>query len=434
MGVISASGGACDLIADRAAAEDIEIPSSRRRTVDAITPVVPPFAAVRNPLDVTGYFLANRRTSALTAVDHALDAAVADPGLDFIVFTGLTLPDARPPDETRRRCSASAAAWLGERIASAPIPVITVAHTCVNVSDYGRELLRGHGVQMLGGIDLAMTAIGHALRWLENRGRPGLGDACRRGGPPGGPWAADGGDGPWSEAAARDLLAASGVPVVPGELVDVGGRGGGGGPEVRAGGRAEDLLGSDRPQVRHRRGGARRARRRRGPLRLRAGPRGRPDVAGARIDGVLVSPMRAGGVELIAGVTVDPTFGPVLAVGLGGVWVEVLATPACGCCPAGPGEVRRMLGELRGARCCAGPAAPARRPGRAGVGDQPAGRGRVSGWTARCARWKSTRCGWTETGSRRSTCSSSPRTPADGARCRSRDRQNGARHEAGRQR
>ena len=34
--------------------------------------------------------------------------------------------------------------------------------------------------------------------------------------------------------------------------------------------------------------------------------------------------MRSGGVELLAGVTVDPTFGPVLAVGLGGVWVEIL--------------------------------------------------------------------------------------------------------------
>jgi hypothetical protein len=44
----------------------------------------------------------------------------------------------------------------------------------------------------------------------------------------------------------------------------------------------------------------------------------------------------------------DPAFGPVLAVGLGGVWVEVLRDTSLRLLPAGPGEVRRMLTELRG--------------------------------------------------------------------------------------
>ena len=71
-------------------------------------------------------------------------------------------------------------------------------------------------------------------------------------------------------------------------------------------------------------------------------------VADAVVDGVLVTPMRSGGVELLAGVTVDPTFGPVLAVGLGGVWVEVLADTSLRVLPADTEEVKRMLGELRG--------------------------------------------------------------------------------------
>ena len=90
------------------------------QTAAAITPHVPPFAAVRNPIDVTGYFLANRRTAALTAVDHVLDAVVADPGIDFVLFTGLTLPDARPEDEALAGMLAERVRWLGERIASAP--------------------------------------------------------------------------------------------------------------------------------------------------------------------------------------------------------------------------------------------------------------------------------------------------------------------------
>jgi succinyl-CoA synthetase beta subunit len=71
-------------------------------------------------------------------------------------------------------------------------------------------------------------------------------------------------------------------------------------------------------------------------------------VAGATVDGVLVTPMRGGGVELLAGVTLDPTFGPVLAVGLGGVWVEVLKDIRLRALPVDAAEARRMLEELRG--------------------------------------------------------------------------------------
>ena len=68
----------------------------------------------------------------------------------------------------------------------------------------------------------------------------------------------------------------------------------------------------------------------------------------AAIDGVLVMPMRSGGAELLAGVTVDPAFGPVLAVGLGGSGWRYSTTPSLRLLPVDAAEVRRMLGELRG--------------------------------------------------------------------------------------
>ena len=185
----------------------------------ALASAVLAFARSRAIGDVTGYVLANQRQTALTAVDHALDAAVADPGLDFVLFCGLTVPDARSPDEELARLLEERVRWLGERIASAPIRVIPMGTTCVDVSDYARDLMTGHGVHLLGGIDLGMQALGHALRWLEHhstRTHPvparTLSRAVRNA-------ATSQTASSWSEAAARDLLAACAVPLVPAELV-----------------------------------------------------------------------------------------------------------------------------------------------------------------------------------------------------------------------
>jgi succinyl-CoA synthetase beta subunit len=72
--------------------------------------------------------------------------------------------------------------------------------------------------------------------------------------------------------------------------------------------------------------------------------------ANARVDGVLVAPMRGGGLELFVGCTRDPQWGPVIAIGLGGVWVEVLQDVSLRPLPIEAAEVARMLAELRGAK------------------------------------------------------------------------------------
>ena len=348
MGVLTLSGGSCDIIADAASAQGLVIPEFSPETAAAITAHLPPFAAAHNPLDVTGFgVLANLsgRTGFLTAADHALDIAVRDPNLDFVLFTGVTLPEARPPDEATARTLEARVDWLAQRMASAPIPVIPAGSTCVNVSDYGRGLLTRHGISFLGGLDLGISALGHALRWLENRGRvrpalaaPAAASAAAR----------SAGSGPWSEARARRLLADAGVPVVPGGL---------------AGSAAEAVEIARRvglpvalkicsAQITHKSdiggvalGLGSEAEVRAGDEKVRAAGEAVTDAA---IDGVLVMPMRSGGAELLAGVTVDPAFGPVLAVGLGGIWVEVLNDTSLRLLPVDAAEVRRMLGELRG--------------------------------------------------------------------------------------
>jgi len=74
----------------------------------------------------------------------------------------------------------------------------------------------------------------------------------------------------------------------------------------------------------------------------------------ARIDGIIVSPMRTDGLELFVGVARDSDWGLAIAVGLGGVWVEILKDSAVRLLPVGKTEVREMLASLRGAALLGG--------------------------------------------------------------------------------
>jgi acetyltransferase len=68
--------------------------------------------------------------------------------------------------------------------------------------------------------------------------------------------------------------------------------------------------------------------------------------AGATIDGFLVQEM-VDGLEMLLGVRRDPQFGPVMAVGLGGIAVEVMRDVAIRLLPIDEETAREMLGSLR---------------------------------------------------------------------------------------
>jgi acetyl-CoA synthetase len=60
------------------------------------------------------------------------------------------------------------------------------------------------------------------------------------------------------------------------------------------------------------------------------------------------------GVEIVVGGRVDPQFGPLVVVGLGGVLVELLSDTALAPAPVGRGEAETLLRELRGFRLLQG--------------------------------------------------------------------------------
>ncbi|ANY17729.1 acetate--CoA ligase family protein [Bordetella pseudohinzii] len=67
----------------------------------------------------------------------------------------------------------------------------------------------------------------------------------------------------------------------------------------------------------------------------------------ARIDGVLVAPMVRGGTEMIAGISQDPVFGPIVMVGMGGIYAEVLKDVAVQAAPVSEEEARAMIRSLK---------------------------------------------------------------------------------------
>jgi len=74
----------------------------------------------------------------------------------------------------------------------------------------------------------------------------------------------------------------------------------------------------------------------------------------ASMEGALVQPMISGGVEVMAGVTADPLFGPLIAFGLGGIHVEILADIRFRITPLTDRDAAEMIREIRGYRLLEG--------------------------------------------------------------------------------
>jgi acyl-CoA synthetase (NDP forming) len=348
LGVVTPSGGASEIIADRADDEGLALPPFAPATTAALKAMLPEFADVANPLDVTGYVVVDR-----TLLGRALEIVVADPGLDVVLLLADPVRD-EPADPALFRAVLEANA---RRIADSPRPVVVVSNALTDITPVGRRMLAEAGYPpVAGGIEHGLTAIGAAVRWF------GAYRAAAAPPPAPGPAGTSGleaagtqaieieateieateieAGGIWAEDRAAGLLARCGVPVVPhrpagDEAAAVAAAGELGYPVViKAGGLAHK---SDTGGVRLNLGDE---------AAVRAAYRAAAAVAGG--GPVLVQPYRTGGVELITGIVRDPAWGLMLAVGLGGIWVEVLRDAALLPLPVSPGEVIGALRELRG--------------------------------------------------------------------------------------
>jgi acyl-CoA synthetase (NDP forming) len=348
-GFVTASGGASEIIADRAEDEGIEIPEFAPETVRRLQQVVPPFAAVQNPVDVTGYILVNR-----DLMRNALRAVQDDPGLDALVLVS-DLPRVAPPDpapivEMFRETT--------ELLRETSKPVIVMGNTLTDITAFGRDVAaQTSHPGVLGGIHHGLTALGRAVRWSALHRAAKHSAAQHETTPSAVPQSAAEPDlavdyqpgSSWSEYRAAAFLAEHGIPVVPHALVS----------DPQAAADAADSLGypvvvklaADGIEHKSDIGGVKVGLRSAAEVTaayadvVRAGRE-----AGADVRGALVQPMRPEGIELLVGIVTDPAWGQVLAVGLGGIWVEILRDTAVSVLPVDRDQVRQSLRGLRGAR------------------------------------------------------------------------------------
>lgn len=335
VGVVSISGGACDIVADRAQDLGTQLPELAEPTRAALAEVMPGYGTVQNPLDVTGAAIIDPGLWPET-----ISALSADPSVGVVaVVNGLPWERADGPYAAQVFVNA-----IGEGIARASTPVVYVNQVMQPITGFTREVMAEANVPYaINGLRHAVLALGRVAWWSQAVARPPV-KAADVPVPP-----ARERRGDWSEHDARRLLGEAGIPVVPARLAR----------SADEAAQAADEFGEpvavkvSAAGVPHKSdiGG------------VWLGVSGRDDaraayeavtaaanaVPGTRVEGALVAPMRDEAVELLVGVVSDQQWGPMLAVALGGIFVEVLKDSVLAPLPVSVERAEEMLRGLRGA-------------------------------------------------------------------------------------
>ena len=337
-GLISISGGACEVVADRGEEAGLQFPPFAPSTRAALVGVLADFGAAHNPLDITGAAMSNPRI-----YSGSMHAVSADPAIGLFGVVA-EIPANREADSPMSAGMLSEIA-LGFRVSSCP--GLVIQQTFKPVSAYGREVIdRNNLPAVTGGLDHAVRAIGLLYKWSRGQLAAPTAEVRTR---------TSSADKPVTEHQALAYLAAAGVPVIPQHVVHSS-------TEAAHAARALNspaVLKILSPDIQHKTevGGVQ--------LNLLGDEivaaafdrivssvqTARPD---ARIDGVIVSPMRSGGLELFVGIARDPSWGLAMAVGLGGVWIELLGDAILQMLPVTPAAVLAMLRRLKAAKLLEG--------------------------------------------------------------------------------
>lgn len=329
VGIVTQSGGAAVLMADRAEEAGLTVPALSDKTRAALQKVVPAFGAVGNPVDVTAQFLAE--PSILT---NSVRILLEDPAIDIAVVW-LQLMD-NFVDELH-----AVFREIKETVKK-PFVVCWLA-----ASDRALEGMRELGICTLRGAEPAIDAVAALIGYAEACVAYDADAHARAATALPAPDLPDEG-GPVPVIKGAKLLEAAGVQIVGTRFVI---------NESSLRTAAEELgyplvLKIESPEIAHKTeaGGVK--------LGLGSWEEARAAFNGmfhevqfhepdAHLRGAVVQHMAAGSFELVIGLKRDPVFGPVVMAGLGGIFVEALKDVTFRRAPVTESEARAMLAELR---------------------------------------------------------------------------------------
>ncbi len=333
---LTISGGSGEILSDLAGAAGVSFPefsASIRPEMDAI---VSAFGQTHNPLDVTGYALRD-----ISLWERLLQTIAKDEniGLPMCIWDAPTGGEAEWMNQTLESIARGYADYE-----SVPPIITTVVEP---VSEFGRKALRDAGIPgAICGLKPAVTALAQHARWSKRVLDPRPVSLF------GGKGVSAGADRPEGEGALLQWLGARGVPVTPRILA----------ADADAAVAAAEKVGFpvvlklSSPDIAHKTevGGVKLNLGNAAAVRAAFAAIMDRDFSKARIEGVAVSPMRTQALELIMSVTVDPVWGPMLALGLGGIWVEVLKDSVLLPLPADASRIEAALRGLKAAPLFAG--------------------------------------------------------------------------------
>ena len=333
VGVLSISGGSGVVFADAAVRGGLTLPPFSPETFARLREMIPAFGSPQNPADITAALFNDKTLFART-----LDVVLNDPGLDQLVVLIASI-------------SGPSAAHACEMIAAAAAKT----DKPVSVQWSGRQAKSEEAAKALAAANVPFTttpvrlarAAAILARFAADRRRllPRKTPAVPK--PKGVELPA--GAVTLNEAESKGVLRAFGVPVVS-EVFVPAGADAEKAAKAMEGPFAVKVVSRDVPHKTEA-GGVKLGVPREGLAEAArtVSDSARKHVPGANIEGVLVSEM-AQGLETLIGVINDEAFGPVVALGLGGVLTEVLKDVVYRVAPFDLETAREMIGELRGAR------------------------------------------------------------------------------------
>jgi len=324
--IVSMSGGVAALMADAASATGLKLPPLPKGGQDTLKKIVS-FAAVTNPIDTAAPGMADMGILARmmeVPLEHGYPAMVG-----FITHLPLTasLFDALKPKLVALR---------------AKFPDRTIAFSCYTLPEHRAFFHENKFIA----ISDPWTTVAAVAALAQMRQALERAPAAAQPVPAAAPAPRDVGVG---EVAAKQLLAALGIPVLPERLAK----------NAKAAADAAAALGLPAAlkiaseDIPHKTeiGGVllnvatpQAAAEGYDTLIARA-KHAKPD---ARIDGVLVSPMLTGGVETILGLHRDAVVGPVVMFGIGGIFAEIYRDVAFLSPPFGKDDALKMIQSVRG--------------------------------------------------------------------------------------